>query len=83
VHVYSTICKFSSRNMEQCSACETDSHWVDEGISRILWNQMVQHGFYKSSPLSANLNKLNPFHKRTIYFVKIHFNIIKRYLCIR
>jgi hypothetical protein len=62
-------------SMEHSS--QTDgSRSASQDISRLLWHAKFQYRVHKSPPPDPILNNISPVHNLSLYFTKIHFNII-------
>ena len=63
-------------SMEQSPFWETNRFSASQEILRILWNPKVYFRIQKFPPPVPILNKLDPVHTTTSYFLKIHLSII-------
>jgi hypothetical protein len=62
--------------MELSLSWETNRFSASQEIPRILWNLKVHCRFHKCLPPVSILSQLDPVHKLTSHFMKIHPNII-------
>ena len=61
---------------EQSSSWEANWFAASQEIPRILWNPKVHYLIHKCPPTVPILSQLEPVHKPTFSFLKIHLNII-------
>jgi hypothetical protein len=66
---------WNTNSMEQ-SPSEADSRLADKKIRRLLCNPKFRYRVLKNPPLQPVLRHFNSAHTLTLYFFKIHFNII-------
>jgi hypothetical protein len=75
----SEVCNWPN-SMEQSPRIEADSCSALWGAPCVLWNLWVHHYICKSMLLLSIMSQVNPFHTLTLYFFKVHINIIPIYI---
>ena len=62
--------------MQHSPSWEANWYSSSQEIPRIFWDRKVHYRLHKCSPLIHILRHINPVHKPTSHFLKIHINII-------
>ena len=67
-------------SMEQSPSWEANQFSANQEIPRVLWNSKVHYHIQKCPPPVPILNWIDPDHTPTSHFLKIHLNVILRWV---